>query len=83
MTEEHGEQEGASQSERYGEDYAQRQDVRLVLCRQDEVDEHDTQQEDDTRSVRSLGLLTRQTGVVVGIASSPISSTALMASPVE
>ena len=69
VTKDHRKEETACQSERHGEYYGQRQDVRLVLCRQDEVDEDEAQQEDDTCGIRGLGLLTCQTRVVVGITS--------------
>ena len=67
MTEEHRKEETACKAEGYGEYHSQRQDVRLVLCRQDEVDEHEAEQEDHPRRVRCLGLLTRQTAEIIGI----------------
>ena len=68
MTEHHREEEAASQTERNGEHYGQRQDVRLVLRRKNQVDEDETQQEDDCRRIRSLGLLTCQALIIVAIA---------------
>ena len=67
MSEEHGEEEAACQSERYRKYHGHRQDVRLVLCRQDEVDEDEAQGEDDTCGIRCFCFLTSQTLIVVGI----------------
>ena len=67
MTEEVGKQETASQTKRHREYYRQRQDIRFVLCRQDQVDEDETEQEDNTCGVRGLSLLTCQTRELVSI----------------
>ena len=58
----------AGQSEGHGEHHGQRQDVRLVLCRQDQVDEDEAEQEDERRGVAGSSLRTGQSRVVVGIA---------------
>ena len=67
MAEELREKEAASQTERYGEHHRERQDVRLVLCRQDQIDEDEAQQEDNRGRVGSLGFLTSQALIVVSI----------------
>ena len=67
MAEHGGEEECACQSEGYGEHHRQRQDVRLVLCGKDQVDEHEAQQEDERRRVAGSSLRARQTRIVVGV----------------
>ena len=47
MAEDVGEDERSGKTERYGEDYSQREDVALILCRQNQIDKHDTEGKDD------------------------------------
>ena len=68
MAEYHREEEAASQTEGHGEQHGQRQEIALILCREDEVDEHEAQQEDDGRRVGCLRFLTRQSTIVEGVA---------------
>ena len=64
MTEELCEDECSGKTKRYGEDNSQRQDVTLILSRQDKIYEHDTHHEDDGSGVARLTLRTCQTRVV-------------------
>ena len=72
VAEELREEEGTSQTERHGEHHGQRQDVAFILCRQNQIDEDEAQQEDECRRVARGCFRTRQTRIVVGVASGQI-----------
>ena len=68
MPEEVGEEEGTREPKGNGEDDREGQDVALILCAQDEVDEEQTEPEDEGSRVGGILLLARHTSVVVAVA---------------
>src|SRR3712207_5086240 len=67
MTEEVSEQEGTCQTKRNRQDNRQGQQITLVLCTQDKVNEYQTERKDECRRVARLGLRARQARVFVAV----------------
>ena len=51
------EEERTGQTEGYGEQYGEGQEVAFVLCREQQVDEHEAEQEHDGRGTAGIGVL--------------------------
>ena len=68
MAEELCEDEGTCKTERHGEQYGQRQQIALILCGEDQIDEDEAEDEDHTCRTARLLLRSGQTRILVGVA---------------
>ena len=67
MTEELRKDERTRQAKRQRKDYRQGKQITLVLSRENEVDEHQTEGENNSRGVGLFVLRTRQTREIVAV----------------